>query len=140
MVRNIHRKSNKNTKVLGGAIGIGLAVLLSVLLSALLANLVISGSLQEQNASIAIFLIRTLSVLVGGFVAATISEGKTLPIIGIVGLGYLAILIAFGIIFYDGFFKGFLGGLLSAFVGCALACAIKLKPIKNKRHKIKIPK
>lgn len=140
MVRNIHRKSNRNTKLIGGAVGIGLAVLLSALLTALLTNMVISGSFQEQNAPVAIFLIRTLSALVGGFVAATIAEGKTLPIIGIVGLGYLVVLIAIGIIFYDGSFNGFLGGLLSTIIGCALACGIKLKPIKNKRHKIKIPK
>lgn len=140
MVRSAHRKANGNTKVVGASIGIGLAVLLSILLSALLANLVIGGSFQEQNASVVIFLIRTLSVLVGGFVATAISEGKPLPLIGIVGIGYLMILIAIGIVFYDGSFKGFLGGVLSAFIGCALACAIKLKPIKNKRHKIKIPK
>ncbi len=140
MARNIHRKTNGNTKVMGSAIGVGVAMLLSLVLSALLTKLVIGGSLKEQSASLGIFLIRALSVLVGGFIAATISEGKILPTIGIVGLGYLAILVAFGIVFYDGSFKGFLNGVLSTFIGCGLACAIKLKPIKNKRRKTKIPK
>lgn len=121
------------------AIAIGLAVTLvvSILLSAGLTSLVINGNLNENSVRISVFVIRTISVLLGGLVGASLSKGKYLPIVGIIALIYAIVLIGFGIIFYDGSFQNFGFGMLSMIIGGALACIIKLKPLRKPRRTVK---
>lgn len=118
-------------------VGEGVAVLLTGLLSALLANLVLKGATGEGQSGVWVFVIRAVSVLLGCLAGVWIGKDKYLMIIGIIALGYLALLIALCIILYDGAFGGITAGLASVLVGGILGLMPKLLPARKGKYSTK---
>ena len=136
---HISRKGN-NAMITGALIGVGIAIAISLLLSMGLASLVLKGTASMDEPGIYVFLIRALSVFMGSFLATVIVKEKHLQVIGIVAAGYLLVLLAGGIIFYDGSFHNFGTGMLSSLVGGAISCLIKVIPRKKGYRLPKISK
>ena len=127
MKRNKLKTATANRSTIS-AIGIGVAIsaILTGALSALLTSLVINGTTSENNAGIFVFMIRAISVLLGCLAGSSLVEGKMLITIGCTALGYLILLLAIGIIAYDGSFENFIGGAGSVLSGGLASCIIKL--------------
>ena len=133
-------KQGENKIVTGVGIGIGIAILLSILMTAGLTSLVLNGKLAEQTSDAVVFGIRLAAVLLGGLIGTGISNEKVLPVIGSIGLGYLLILIAFGIAVYDGSFRGFGLGLLSVAAGVLIVTFVRLRRSAKPKHKVRLKK
>ncbi len=127
----------KSSVVKSAGVGILVAIAMSAVLTGLYGVLMLNGSVGETPSKAAIFLIRVVSVAVGGFVAGALTNEYFLPIIGIVAGGYLILLLGTGIAAYDGSFKNFGSGLLSVILGGTIPCITKLKAPKKRR---KMPK
>ena len=124
----------KTTWIKAAAIGSGCALGASVVLTALVSVLVLNGSIKENGSAYAVFAIRALSVAIGALIGTGLAEEKLLPVIGVITAGYILILLAFGIVLFDGSFYRFGAGLMSSIIGGAVAAIIRLKPKKSKNH------
>lgn len=120
--------------------GIIAALIISTLLSAGLTSLTVNGKVKEEITGIYIFIIRALSVLIGSLLGTGLEKGKYLPVISAVTLGYLLVLLGFGITVYNGSFQNFGGGIVSILSGSVIACLIKLKPQKRQKHAVRYAK
>ena len=127
----------KVSVIAGVGIGIVAAVVISVLLTALYGALMMNGSVGETPSTVAIFLIRAVSVTVGCFLATILTKEYFLPVIGITAAGYLIVLLGTGIAVFDGSFKNFGSGLVSVLLGGVIPGITKLKAPKKRR---KMPK
>ena len=77
MKRNIKiAAGSKHSSITAIWIGTLTAVLLSIALTALLTNLVVNGQIGETKTSIFIFVIRAVSVFIGGILGAAIIKEK----------------------------------------------------------------
>lgn len=123
--------------VLAGVIA---AVVISLLLNMGLTSLVMKGHVEEKGTKIFMFLIRAVSVMVGGMVATALSKEKLLLVIGLTSVAFLVILVGLGIIFFENAFHNFGGGALSVATGAACACVLKLKVPTKKKHSVKYRK
>ena len=113
-------------------LGAAAATALTFLLTAGLTSLILKGSVPEQSSGIYVFLIRSLSVLLGCLLATGIVKEKSLQTIGIVTAAYLVILLGIGIVLYNVSFHNFGIGLFSVLVGGGIACILKIIPQKKK--------
>ena len=129
-------KQSKNSFIAGVGIGMVAEILLSILLTAGLTSLILNGKLTEQTSGFIIFTIRLLSVLLGGLIGTGISNDKILPVIGSISLGYLFVLIAFGIAVYNRSFCGFILSTLSVIAGALIVTLIRLKSKTRPKHKL----
>ena len=127
-------KGAKTTWVRAAVIGICFALVVSVALTALLGKFALNGTIGESGVGLAVFVIRLLSVAVGGFVGTGLTDGKLLPVVGVITAGYLLFLLAAGIILFDGSFNRFASGLVSAVLGGAVVALIRSMPKKSKNH------
>ena len=118
--------------------GIAIAVALTVLLTALLANLTLQGAVKEAQTSIWVFVIRTVAVLLGCLAGIWIGKGKHLITVGIISLGYLALVIALCIILYDGSFGNMVAGVASVLIGGIAGLGIHLIPKRNGKYNRKL--
>lgn len=134
MKRNKLQTSKTGTLASAIAAGVIAASLLSVLLTALLTNLALNGSLGENSISAFVFLVRAISVLLGSLIGGMVLKRKFLLQVGLTALSYLVVLLAAGIVFYDGSFKRFLSGAASVLTGGVAALLILQRP-KIKRHR-----
>lgn len=132
-------KTSKTGQSLTMAImaGVFAASALSILLTALVTNLVLKGSLYEKSVGATIFLIRSISTLVGALIGGTVLKQKFLLQVGLTALGYMAILLGIGIVFYDGSFKHFFSGAVSVLVGALAALMVLLMPKRKSRRSLK---
>ncbi len=127
--------SSKNKSIaFGASIGIGIAMILSVMLSAGATSLVMKGSIQESAFSIFAFFVRAIAILVGALIGTQLIKEKCLLTIGIIALGYLILLLALGIVVYDGSFRGFGMGVISVITGGAIGCIVRLKSQNRSRR------
>lgn len=131
-IKRTVNQSPSRSMVRSAEMGLAAALSVSALLTLLLTSLIINGRLGEENGNALVFVIRILSVFVGGLIGASLAQGKYLPVISLVSLGYLIMNIALGIALYDGSFRNFIGGVMSVLIGGATACLIKL--IEPKRQ------
>jgi len=128
------KSTSKNfSPALGISIGIGVAMILTILLSAGLTSLVLNGKFSEESARICVFIIRAVSVLLGCLVSSALIKEKVLLTVGGSALGYLAILLGFGIIMFDMSFQNFGMGLLSVVTGSLISYLIRIKPLGSKK-------
>lgn len=116
------------------------ALLISALLSALLTSIVLNGQLNEKRLGTSIFLIRTISVLIGGLVGGVLHKQKYLLQVVLTVLGYILVLLGIGIGLYKGSFPYFLSGCVSALVGGAMGLVILQRPKSKKRSTVKFSK
>jgi len=130
----LKKSANGGTNASAIAVGVVVAVLLSVLFSVVVTSLVLKNRLHESTVGAVVFIIRLISVLAGALVAGVIKKGRYLQITGITTLTYLIMLIALGVVMYDGSFHNFISGALSALLGGAVALLIQQRP-KSGRHK-----
>jgi len=132
-----HYKGAATSWVKGAIIGIAAATLVSIVLTLLAANLVLNGKVGESGNGWIVFLTRILSVVLGGLIGTSLSKEKMLPTISVIAVGYLLVLLAVGIVFFNGSFHKFGSGLLSVLIGGAIVCLLKLTQQKNKNKAIK---
>ena len=132
-----HYKGAAASWVKGAIIGIAAATLVSIVLTLLAANLVLNGKVGESGNGWIVFLTRILSVVLGGLIGTSLSKEKMLPTISVIAVGYLLVLLAVGIVFFNGSFHKFGSGLLSVLIGGAIVCLLKLTQQKNKNKAIK---
>ena len=125
----------KISVAVAGMIGAIISLVMSVLLTVALTNLILKGSVEDKTADIFIFAIRTLSVLLGCVAGSLLTDGKLLQVIGLSALGYLLILLATGIVLFDGSFQGFWIGILSVIMGAVVAILIKSTTLRSNKHK-----
>lgn len=114
-----------------------IALLLSVLLTALMGNIMLSGHLSEKTVTAGVFLTRSISVLVGVLIGASMLKQHYLKLVSIISAVYFVTLIGTGIVFFDGSFQNFLLGVISVLIGGVAALLILLMPKRNRR-KLKI--
>lgn len=116
--------------------GVIIASLISVLLTALVTNFILNGHLREKNTTAIIFVIRTISLLIGALIGASLLKQNYLKIVGLITAGYLIIMIGTGIVFFDESFKNFLLGVASVLIGGIAALIILQTPKRNHvKHK-----
>lgn len=127
----------KFSVITGAGAGVLIAVVVSILLTGLYGILMLNGQVEESPSMAAVFLIRMVSVAIGGCIAGTLTKAHFLPVVGIVTAGYLVLLAGTGIVAFDGSFKNFGAGVLSILLGGAAACITKVKAPKRQR---KMPK
>ena len=127
----------KFSVVTGAGVGVLIAVVVSILLTGLYGILMLNGQVGESPSMAAVFLIRMVSVAIGGYIAGALTKAHFLPVVGIVTAGYLVLLAGTGIVAFDGSFKNFGSGVLSILLGGAVACITKVKAPKKQR---KMPK
>ena len=136
MKKTIHKSNKTQFSIAAGAgIGIITAIVISVLLTMLYSILMMNSTVNETPSAILVFIIRAISVALGGFVAGALTKEHCLPVAGLTATGYLIVIIGMGITVFNGSFNNFGNGLLSALVGSAIPCLQKLKRT-NKRRKI----
>ena len=124
--------SHTTAIVTGGVI----ALLISVFLTALAANFILNGHFSEKSAVAVIFVIRTISLLVGALIGASLLKQNYLKVVAIIAAEYLIALVGMGIVFFDGSFKNFLLGTVSVVIGGVAALLILQAP-KSNRLKLK---
>lgn len=117
--------------------GIVVALVLTLLSVAILAALIQNESASEKSTDIWISVTAILSVMIGTLLSAVRIGEKNAVICGITALGYGFILLAIGILFFDGNIRGIGGRLLAILVGGAIGCAISMKK-SDKRAKRKV--
>lgn len=118
-------------------LGIITALIVSGILSLGLTSLVMNGHVELSSTTAIIFMIRAVSVLIGGLLASALFNEKHLMIIGSITLIYLIIILMMGVIAYNESFINFGGGVLSAVAGGVSACIVRLKPPTKRKHPIK---
>lgn len=128
----------KKDQTIGSAIVIGwvTAILITFLLSLGLTSLVLKGSLKAESSGFVVFLIRSLSTLLGCLLAGRIYADKMIPVISGVLIIYLITLIGIGITVFDGSFQSFITGLLSVVIGGMLALILRVLPKKKGSYKV----
>ncbi len=120
------RKRNTESQTLSGAIGIGLAasILSLFLLGAVIATLILSEKITEENMRYFTFASLFVSSLIGCLLSCKKLASKYALAAGLSGLSFLLILVAVGILFFDGGFSNLLINSLAVLIGTAIACAI----------------
>lgn len=113
------------------------ALLLSVLLTALMGNIILSGHLSEKTVTAGVFVTRSISVLVGSLIGASMLKQHYLKIVSIISAVYFITLIGTGIVFFNGSFQNFLLGLVSVLIGGAVGLLLLLMP-KHSTRKLRI--
>jgi len=125
--------SAKRTVPMAAAVGIVTGVGISIILTAALTSLVLNGRIGNNGEVVALFVIRGLSMLIGGLLGGMIAKEKYLQIVGIITLGYLVTLVGIGIVFFDGSFRNLLDGVISVLLGSVTSFLILQRP-KRRRH------
>ena len=137
MIRSHKSVDKKRNMVTCVGIGTLVSLIISVLLSVVLTSLIGKGSLNE-NQLLDVFLIRMIAVLIGGILGAEISNQKPLPVIGVISAAYLLVLLAIGILLFNGTIRNFGISTLSVFAGMICALVIKLKPQRIRKKATRI--
>ena len=137
MKRNKLKISKAGTSITSAIVtGIMIASLVSILLTVLVTNNILNGQLGEKIATATIFVIRSVSVLIGALVGGTLMKKNYLKLIGFTAIGYLIVLTGMGIVFFSGSLKNFFWGAVSVLVGGAGALLILQMPKGNRvKHK-----
>ena len=133
MKGNKHSVNAKGSIVVTALVGVGVGAIITALLTALLASLILDGAVKVTIASVAVFLIRFLSVLIGGLIGASFLKEKYLQAVGIVALGYLLVLLGIGVTLHDGSFQNCISGVASVLLGGSVALFILQRP-QRRRH------
>lgn len=124
----------KNLTALGIATGVVAALLLSAVMTAVQSNLVSKEMIGMESKGVFAFVIRIISVFIGGILGTALSGGKNLQTIGLIAGGYFVLLLGIGVLLFDGSVRDLFSGLISTLLGGVLACAVRLKP-QRKRNK-----
>ena len=118
--------------------GVALALVLTLISVAILSALIQNESLSVQSSHIWISATVIISVMAGAIVAAARAGQGNAIVCGITALAYGFVLLAVGILFFDGSVRGIGGRLLAILVGGAIGCVISMKKsIKRPKHKIR---
>ena len=123
--------SEKVTEISAIVIGVLSASIVCFLLTIGLTSIVMNGTVGETTGGLYIFGIRMVAAFVGCVVSTLLMKGKYLLMVGAVSIGYLAVMIATGIVMYDESFKNVLSGVVSVSLGGVIACLVVLKPLKK---------
>lgn len=136
MVKTRHRAAARNNTVIASvAVGVIAGMLTVILLSLLLTSLVVNGSIGEDKTGAYISVIRSFGCFTGCMLSTAFAKKQYLLVTGLTAAAYLVVLLAVGIVFYDGSFVHFGNGLLMTVIGCAAACMIRLKPPSKRKHR-----
>lgn len=117
-------KKDEKSMTSGVAIGVLLSVMSSLLLAVGTAGLITNEKLSEGGIHYFALLITLISGMVGGLVAGKIVGSKYAVVTGLTGLVYLLVLIAVGILFFDGGFNMLWTSTAAIAVGAAASCVL----------------
>lgn len=117
-----------------GAIGTGIATVLTIIMSVVLTSLILKGIVVDHLTGALVFVIRTIAVFVACVTSGALADGKLLPVVGVSALGYLLILLATGIVAFDGSFSDFGSGILSVITGAMIAVFGKVIKLRSNKH------
>lgn len=138
MKKQKHITSSKRiTEVPAVIIGVMVSLLFGIALTLGLTSLLTNGMFDEAGVENWIFVIRTVACVIGCLVGMTLIKKNRLLIAGAIALGYIVILIAIGIVAYDGSFNNILSGAMSVLMGGALSCLTVLKPLKKSKYAVR---
>lgn len=118
---------NSNSMLFAVIIGVVLSAVAGIILSIGFTSLVMNGIVKESAFKIIIFLIRVIAIIVGTVTGAKLAKENILVIAGIIALGFILLLLAFGIIIYEGSFRHFGAGIASVLTGAVIGYLISLK-------------
>ena len=131
--------SNRTTTV-GIFAGIIAALIMSFTSIIALTSLVRNHNFLESSLELSVFLVRMVAVLLGVLIGTGLIKERCIVVAGIVAAGYLVLLLALGILIYDGSFENFGTGVLSTVIGSVLGGLIRLKlqnkPSRSKKIKL----
>ena len=127
---------SNRTATVGAITGIMIALVISLVLITALSYLTTSGKFPETSLGWSVFTVRAVAVLMGALVGTALSKDKSVITIGIIVVGYLALLLGFGIIIYDSSFQNFGSGVISAVLGGVIGCLIRIKS-QNKPRRVR---
>ncbi len=108
-------------------VGVSISLLLSIVLAMLLAVLVVSERFSENSIKYAVPVITMIGTMIGSMVAGKKHNEKLAILAAAVGGIYLFLLVAVGVLFFDGGFHNLGLRLLSTAVGCVCSCAICIR-------------
>lgn len=129
------KKRNTVTEIVKGVV---MALGLTVLSVAILAAMIQNESVSEMSAGIWISVTVIVSVMVGTIFAAVRIGERNAVVCGITALGYAFVLLASGILFFDGDIRGAGSRLLTILVGAAIGCTISMKKsVKKPKWKMR---
>ena len=117
-------KKDERSMASGVAIGVLLSVMVSLLLAVGTAGLIINEKLSEGRIHYCALIITLISGTVGGFVAGKVVGSKYAVVTGLTGLVYWLVLIAVGILFFDGGFNMLWTSTAAIAVGVAASCVL----------------
>ena len=134
MKRNKHQATKTDGSIVTAiVIGVLIALVLSTAFIALISSLIQWGNLEENHTSPIVFLCRAVSLLIGSLIGSLISKEKHLMRVGATALGYLLILFAIGIVFFDGSFRSCLSGVASIVFAGVIAIVLLQRGKGSKR-------
>lgn len=116
-------------------IGIGVGIIISATLLLALTSLVLNGKINSDTSHKFVFGIRTAGAFAAAFVTTALFKKKHLQMIALTASVYLLILLAGGIVIYDGSFVGFGSGVLSMAIGSSIVYAIRMVPTEKRQHR-----
>lgn len=129
------KKRNTVTEIVKGVV---MALGLTVLSVAILAAMIQNESVSEMSAGLWISVTVIVSAMVGTIFAAVRIGERNAVVCGITALGYAFVLLAFGILFFDGDIRGVGSRLLTILVGAAIGCTISMKKsVKKPKWKMR---
>lgn len=117
-------KKDERSMATGVAIGVLLSVMISLLLAMGTAGLITNEKLSEGGIHYFTLIITLISGMVGGLVAGKIVGSKYAVVTGLTGLVYLLVLIAVGILIFDGGFNMLWTSAVAIAVGVSISCVL----------------
>ena len=132
-------KQTTNTRRVTALVGRGvlIAAAVTILSAAGLAALILGERIPQSALGPVVFVIITISTGLGTLFAAKPSVGKSAIITGTTGLVYFFLLMASGILFFDGHLKNVGIHLLAILIGAAVGTLLVLRK-KGSRRKFKL--
>lgn len=117
--------------------GVVVSLMIGIILTLGLTSLVMNGTINDAGAGNWTFVIRTVASAIGCLAGVMLIKKNYLLIAGAVALGYLVMLIAIGIVVYDGSFDNIISGTTSVLLGGVISCLLVLKPLKKSNHVVR---
>ena len=140
MKKSLQTLRQKQGMPMGILIGVTTALLFAFVLSALAALLIINDRIDPGRVRLLTFFTTVVSSLISGVVTGKITQSKPAISCGITVITYGLILLAVGILFFDGGLHGVWTSIAAMAIGYVGACTIcisrkKRSPIRKVRSR-----
>ncbi len=117
--------------------GILSALIFTLLLSAIASSVIQSGKASESITGWLSSAVWAISVFCGAMLSLKLHSEQIWIVSGAIGIGYILLLCAVNILFFEQSFAGIGRGLLSILAGLTIAVLLKVRGQKSNRKKTK---